>query len=50
MSFSYEDLVTAEDTTPTHAANCRALYEKSGGFYNVEFDKYPDQKDPGKQP
>ena len=21
--------------TPTHAANCRALYEKSGGFYNA---------------
>ena len=35
MSFSYEDLVTADDTTPAHAANCRALYEKSGGFYNV---------------
>ena len=35
MSFSYEDLVTAEDTTPAHAANCRALYEKSGGFYNA---------------
>ena len=35
MSFSYDDLVTADDTTPTHAANCRALYEKSGGFYNA---------------
>jgi quinoprotein glucose dehydrogenase len=27
--------VTAEDTTPAHAANCRALLEKSGGVYNV---------------
>jgi quinoprotein glucose dehydrogenase len=35
MSFSYADLVTAEDTNPTHAANCRALVEKSGGFYNA---------------
>ena len=35
MSFTYEDLVTAEDTTPAHAANCRALLEKSGGVYNV---------------
>jgi glucose dehydrogenase len=35
MSFSVEDMVTAEDTTPEHAANCRALYERSGGFYNM---------------
>ena len=35
MSFKPEDLVTAEDTTPEHAAACKALYEKSGGFYNA---------------
>jgi quinoprotein glucose dehydrogenase len=35
MSFSVEDMVAAEDTNDTHAANCRALYERSGGFYNV---------------
>ncbi len=34
-SFSLADMVTAEDTTAAHAANCRALYDKSGGFYNV---------------
>jgi quinoprotein glucose dehydrogenase len=35
MSFSYEDMVRPEDTTPEHAANCRALWEQSGGFYNA---------------
>jgi len=35
MSFKPEDLVTAQDTTPEHAAACKALYDKSGGFYNV---------------
>jgi quinoprotein glucose dehydrogenase len=35
MTFSVEDMVTAEDTTPEHAANCRDLYERSGGFYNM---------------
>jgi quinoprotein glucose dehydrogenase len=34
MSFKPEDLVTAEDTTPEHAAACRELVEKSGGAYN----------------
>lgn len=34
MSFKPEDLVTAEDTTPEHAAACRDLVEKSGGVYN----------------
>ena len=32
-SFTPDDLVTAEDTTPEHAAACRELFEK-GGFYN----------------
>jgi branched-chain amino acid transport system substrate-binding protein len=28
----------------------RKVEKVNGGLYNVEFDKYPDQKDPGKQP
>jgi len=35
MDYKPEDLVTAEDTTPEHAAACKALVEKSGGFYNA---------------
>jgi quinoprotein glucose dehydrogenase len=33
-SFKKEDMVTAADTTPEHAANCQALWERSGGFIN----------------
>jgi glucose dehydrogenase len=33
-SFKKEDMVTAEDTTPQHVANCQALWDKSGGFIN----------------
>jgi glucose dehydrogenase len=35
MDYKPEDLVTAEDTTPEHAAACKALVERSGGFYNA---------------
>jgi glucose dehydrogenase len=35
MSFKKEDIVTAQDTSPEHAAACQAMYEKAGGFYNV---------------
>jgi quinoprotein glucose dehydrogenase len=35
MDYKPEDLVTAADTTPEHAAACKALVEKSGGFYNA---------------
>ncbi len=35
MSFTPEDLVTAEDTTPEHANACREFMERSGGFYNA---------------
>jgi glucose dehydrogenase len=35
MSFKPEDLVTAEETTPEHAAYCKDLLEKSGGLYNA---------------
>ncbi len=34
-SYKPEDLVTAEDTTPEHVAACKALIERSGGFYNA---------------
>ncbi|HET9831888.1 MAG TPA: PQQ-binding-like beta-propeller repeat protein [Vicinamibacterales bacterium] len=33
-SFKKEDMVTAADTTPEHAANCQALWDRSGGFIN----------------
>jgi glucose dehydrogenase len=33
-SFRKEDMVTAADTTAEHAANCQALWDKSGGFVN----------------
>ena len=35
VSFRKEDMVTAADTTPEHAAACQALWDKSGGFYNA---------------
>ena len=34
VSYKPSDIVTAEDTTPQHAAACRALEEKSGGLRN----------------
>jgi glucose dehydrogenase len=35
ISFSKDDIVTAEDTTPEHAKACMEIYEKAGGFYNA---------------
>jgi quinoprotein glucose dehydrogenase len=35
VDFKKEDLVTAADTTPEHAKNCLALYERAGGLYNA---------------
>lgn len=35
VAMTYQDLVTAEDTTPEHAAACRAMWEKAGGFFNT---------------
>ena len=35
VSFSEADVVTAEDTTPEHAAACRDFMTRSGGFYNA---------------
>ena len=34
VSFKKEDMVTAEDTTPEHAAACQKLWDDSGGFRN----------------
>lgn len=34
VSLTYDDLVTAEDTTPEHAAACRAMWDKAGGYLN----------------
>ncbi len=33
-SMTIKDIVTAKDTTPEHAAACKALWDKSGGFIN----------------
>jgi quinoprotein glucose dehydrogenase len=35
VSFTEADLVTADDTTPEHAAACRDYMARSGGFYNA---------------
>lgn len=35
MSFSEADLVTAKDTNEAHAANCKSLLDKNGGFFNL---------------
>ena len=35
VAYQPEDLVTAVDTTPEHAAACRELVDKSGGVYNA---------------
>jgi glucose dehydrogenase len=35
VSYKPEDIVTANETTAEHAAFCRQLAERSGGFYNA---------------
>jgi len=35
VSMTKADMVTAEDTTPEHAAACQAMWDKAGGFYNM---------------
>ena len=35
VSYSPEDIVTAEDTSEEHARFCRELVQRSGGFYNA---------------
>ncbi len=34
VSLTYDDIVDAEDTAPEHAAACRAMWDKAGGFLN----------------
>lgn len=34
VSLTYDDIVDAEDTTAEHAAACRAMWDKAGGFLN----------------
>jgi glucose dehydrogenase len=35
VSFKKEDIVTAADTTPEHAAACQVMWDKAGGYYNA---------------
>jgi quinoprotein glucose dehydrogenase len=44
-----KDLVTAEDTTPEHAAACKALFDKGGYFNEGPFTPFPFHK-PGDPP
>jgi quinoprotein glucose dehydrogenase len=34
VSLTYDDIVDPEDTTPEHAAACRAMWDKAGGYLN----------------
>ena len=34
VSMTFDDIVTAEDTTPEHAAACLAMWDKAGGYLN----------------
>jgi quinoprotein glucose dehydrogenase len=34
MSMTYDDIVTAEDTSPEHAKACRDMWDKAGGYIN----------------
>ena len=34
MGMTYDDIVTAEDTTPEHAAACRKMWDDAGGYLN----------------
>jgi len=34
VDMTYQDIVTAEDTTPEHAAACHAMWARAGGFFN----------------
>ena len=35
VEMTYQDMVTPEDTTPEHAAACRDMWIKAGGFFNA---------------
>ena len=34
VSFTYDDIVDPEDTTPEHAKACRDMWDKAGGYLN----------------
>ena len=50
VGMTKDDMVTASDTTPEHAAACQALWDKSGGFINMgpftPFNFHPDGAPP----
>jgi quinoprotein glucose dehydrogenase len=35
VAMTKDDMVTAADTSPEHAAACQAMWDKAGGFYNA---------------
>lgn len=35
VEMTYQDIVTADDTTAAHSAACYAMWDKAGGFYNA---------------
>ena len=35
VAMSYDDIVTAEDTTAEHAAACKAMWQAAGGYINL---------------
>jgi glucose dehydrogenase len=42
VSFSHDDIVTGDDTTPEHAKACQELWDKFGGLYNAgPFTTFP---------
>src|SRR5580698_2186454 len=45
VEFKPEDLVTADDTTPQHAAACAALVQKFGIYNNGPFTPWPFHAD-----
>jgi glucose dehydrogenase len=50
VSFDENDIVTTADTNEEHAAMCRALFERSGGFRNLgPFTPY-GYREPGEKP
>lgn len=34
VEMTYQDIVTAQDTTPEHSEACYAMWDKAGGFFN----------------
>lgn len=35
VEMTYQDIVSAEDTSPAHAEACHAMWERAGGFLNM---------------